>query len=95
MLRKSDAAKLRVTSDKGKAAYDCKDRGGEVLVEGGAEVVRQSEHYHKADDCGHYMDYSECFHYQFDIIFSIIFRIFSSGYFFTFINSATRGPNPT
>ncbi len=49
-------------SDKGKAAYDCKDRGGEVLVEGGAEIVRQSEHYHKADDSGCYMDNFECFH---------------------------------
>lgn len=49
-------------SDKGKAAYDRKDRGGEVLVEGGAEVVRQSEHYHKADDSGCYMDNPECSH---------------------------------
>ncbi len=62
-------------SDKGKAAYDCKDRGGEVLVEGGAEIVRQSEHYHKADDCGCYMDNSECFHYEsFLRVYKIVFK---------------------
>ncbi len=62
-------------SDKGKAAYDCKDRGGEVLVEGGADVVRQSEHYHKADDSGHYMDNSECSHCKsFLRVYKIVFK---------------------